>query len=62
MKFLDRLRLRLSGYVYVGDRMKEGWKAPIPHYAFKCPKHGTVVNYAHGFNQRLECPECRREV
>jgi len=41
--------------------MKEGWKAPIPHYAFRCPIHGIVVNYAHGFNQRLECPECRKE-
>jgi len=29
IKLLQRLKLQLSGYVYVGDRMKEGWKEPI---------------------------------
>ena len=51
----------MSGHVYVGDRYKERWKEPIPHYAFKCPKHGIIVDYPHGYNQRLECPKCREE-
>ena len=61
MNLLDKLRLQISGHVYVEDRMKTGWKEPIPHYAFKCPVHGIVVNYPYGYNQRLECPKCRGE-
>lgn len=54
-----RFKLWLMGYVYVGDRMKAGWKKPIPHYAFKCKKHGVVEDYARGYGERLECPICR---
>ena len=55
----QRLKLQLSGYVYVGDRQKEGWKGPLPHYAFRCSVHGLVENYPHGYEQRLECPKCK---
>ena len=61
MNLWQRLKLRLSGYVYVGDRQREGWKGPLPHYAFNCPNHGLVENYPHGHSQRLECPRCREE-
>ena len=26
IRLLERLKLQLSGHVYVGDRFKEGWK------------------------------------
>ena len=42
----------------VGRYMAMGWKEPIMFYAFKCQKHGDVVDYPHGFAQRLECPIC----
>ena len=61
IKLLQRLKLQLNGYLYVGDRLKEGWKEPLPHYAFKCPIHGIVIDYPHGYEQRLECPKCREE-
>ena len=61
IRLLERLKIQLSGYVYVGDKFKEGWKEPIPHYAFKCEKHGIIIDYPHGYNQRLECPKCREE-
>ncbi|MFW6109469.1 MAG: hypothetical protein ACOC6N_03375 [archaeon] len=61
IRLIERLKLQLNGYVYVEKRFKEGWKEPIPHYAFKCPKHGIIVDYPHGYNQRLECPKCREE-
>ncbi|MCW4050977.1 MAG: hypothetical protein NWE89_14705 [Candidatus Bathyarchaeota archaeon] len=61
IKLLNRLKLQLSGYVYVGDKEKEGWKKPLPHYAFNCPIHGMVEDYPHGYEQRLECPHCRAE-
>ena len=47
--------------------MKEGWKTPIKHYAFKCPKHDIVIDYAHGFPRypgdigKLDCMECFEE-
>ena len=61
LSLLQRLKLQLSGYVYVGDRQREGWKGPIPFYAFMCPIHGLVEDYPHYHSQRLECPECREE-
>lgn len=58
LSLTQKFRLRLFGHVSVGTRMKEGWKAPIMHYAFKCPVHGIVVSYPHGFEERLDCPKC----
>ena len=54
-----RLRMQLSGYIYVGDRQRRSWKGPLPHYAFMCPVHGVVESYPHGYDQRLECPKCK---
>ena len=59
MNLWQRFVLWLNGYVYVGDRKRNGWKSPIPFYAFRCPIHGIVEDYAHGTNQRLECPRCK---
>ena len=53
LDLLQRVKLFLFGYVSVGYRFKPGWSAPIKHYAFRCRKHGLVVDYAHGFAQRL---------
>ena len=61
IRLLQRLRLQLSGYVYVGDRQRDGWKGALPHYAFQCPVHGLVESYPHGYEQRLECPRCMEE-
>jgi hypothetical protein len=62
IKLLERLKLQLNGHVYVGDRLGKKWKEPIPHYAFKCPRHGIVIDYPHGYRQRLSCPECKEEA
>lgn len=61
MKFLDRLKLQLRGYVYIGEEKHEGWSGSLPFYLFKCPKHGLVKSYAKGHKKRLECPECLKE-
>ena len=61
ISLLNRLKMQLSGYVYVGDRRRDGWRGPLPHYAFRCPVHGLVESYPHGYEQRLECPMCREE-
>jgi len=61
MIFLQRLKMLLSGYTYVGHRTEEGWKGPLPFYQFECPVHGLVENYPSGYEQRLECPLCLQE-
>ena len=61
MTFTQRIRMRLNGYVYVGHRIKPSWRRPKAFYMFKCPVHGHVEDYAHGYSQWLDCPECRKE-
>jgi hypothetical protein len=61
ISLLNRLKMQLSGFVYVGDRRRDGWRGPLPHYVFRCPVHGLVESYPHGYDQRLECPKCREE-
>jgi len=56
-----RLILSLAGQVYVEHRTMPGWSRSLPFYAFKCPDHGTVVDYPHGHDQRLDYPKCHRE-
>ena len=58
---INRLRIQLSGYKYVGERVRDGWKGSLSHYAFWCPVHGLVESYPHGHDQRLECPLCVEE-
>ena len=62
LSWSQRLRLRLFGHVSVGYRMKEGWRAPIEHFAFRCPVHGIVVDYPHGVREVLRCPKCCEEA
>jgi len=58
MNFTQRIQMRLNGYIYIGHRKKPEWKAPLPFYLFKCPVHGMVQSYPHGYNQKLLCPYC----
>ena len=62
LSLINRLKLRLMGHVYIGNKIEEGWKEAIPCYIFKCPKHGLVVSQVRGYNQYLECPECLKEL
>ena len=61
IRLIERLKIQLKGHVYVGDKKEDGWKDELPYFAFKCPKHGIVYDYPHGYKQRLECPLCRKE-
>ena len=47
--------------VPLGKHRKPDWKDDLPFYAFKCKRHGVVVNYPQGYAQILRCPECERE-
>jgi len=58
MNALQRLELFLAGRAYVGHRRRPGWMGPLPFFAFRCPIHGIVEGYPHGYNDRLDCPFC----
>ena len=55
---LQRLEIRLTGRAFVGYRARDGWRQPLQFYAFRCPVHGYVEDYPHGYAGRLECPLC----
>ncbi len=61
LSVLQRLMLRLFGSVHVGDVQREGWRRSLPLYAFRCVRHGVVLNYAMGFDSLLLCPICLEE-
>jgi hypothetical protein len=62
LKLMEKIKIQLNGNLYVGNEKRDGWKEPAPFYIFKCPIHGYVKNYARGFDERLECPDCLQEV
>ncbi len=55
---INQLKLRLSGYIYIEDRIEPDWKKPLPFYIFNCPLHGYVESYPHGYEKKLVCPKC----
>lgn len=61
MNPLQRLELFLTGRAFLGAQKRPGWKGHLPFYAFRCPIHGIVEDYPHGYNEHLDCPKCTRE-
>lgn len=61
MNWIQSLKLRLFGVVYLEHRTRPGWKGSLPFYAVKCPKHGVFEDYPHGFDDYFSCPECHAE-
>lgn len=61
LSWSQRLWLRVFSHVSVGYRTKQSWRAPIEHFAFRCPEHGIVMDYPHGFREELRCPKCLEE-
>jgi len=58
LSWIQKLKLKISGRVYIEHQKRPRWNNPLPFYAFRCPEHGIVIDYPHGFNSRLDCPEC----
>ena len=58
---LQRIKLKLFGYFLAGTIRKQGWKAEIPQYAFRCKIHGIVRNTPQGHGHLLLCPLCLRD-
>ena len=62
IELLDRLKLRLQGHLYIGDEKIGDSEETVPFYVLKCPKHGYVKTYVRGFQARLDCPKCIKEL
>ena len=58
LTLLQRFMMKIAGHVYLGHQTRSGWRGGLPFYAFRCPEHGVVVDYPHGFGGRLTCPHC----
>ncbi len=57
---VQKIKLKLQGHVKVGEFKKESWNDSLPHYVFRCPTHGLVSDYPHGFDDKLMCPICTK--
>jgi len=55
---VERIRLRIMGRVYIGDRIRDDWKKALPHFLARCKKHGLYLDYGHGWKLEIECPAC----
>ena len=60
--FWKRVRLRLFGKVYLKMKRRPGWEHYLPFYIVKCPVHGLIETYPHGYDELLKCSECQREA
>ena len=61
LPFWVRFYLAVRGYYPVLTVKTDNW-GPIEFHILKCPEHGLVVSYPHGYERRLECPLCMSEV
>jgi hypothetical protein len=60
LSLFQRLKLGLFGQAYVGHRIRTGWEGSLPFFVLRCPIHGLVEDYPHGYGYRLDCPRCQR--
>jgi hypothetical protein len=55
----NKVELKLFGRSKLGKHaLNQSWRGAAEFYAFKCERHGIVVNYLHGYEQVLKCPIC----
>jgi len=47
--------------VPIGKRSLPGWDGSLMFYAFRCPEHGIVIDYIHGYDDTPSCPKCAEE-
>lgn len=59
LTLVQKVKLSLFGAAKIG-KFKENpeWIGELSFYAFRCNKHGIVINYKHGFHESLTCPKC----
>lgn len=58
ISLIESIKLRLNKCLYIGEKETPN----LNYYIFKCPKHGLVESYPHGYYGRLECPFCYEDM
>ena len=62
LNFLQKIKLKLCGEVFVGYEMRQGWTEPNKIYACQCSKHGLYSGMRHGYaDNPPQCPSCMEE-
>ena len=56
----QKIRLEILGITPTEKKKLPGWKGELQFYAFKCPTHGIVEDYPHGYRQVLSCKKCNK--
>ena len=54
----DILEYRRRDAEFLGFIRRADWSGELPYYRFRCPVHGLVEDYPHGYHSILVCPEC----
>lgn len=62
LSLMQRFKLRILGYVYVGTFQERGLSGPLSFYAVRCRLHGVFLDYMPGYKEYFLCPKCREEV
>jgi len=58
LTLVQKIRLKLLGITPTKKKKLPGWRGEIQFYAFKCPTHGVVEDYPHGYRKILLCKKC----
>lgn len=61
LSLVQRVKLRWTGWVYVGDRTREGWSGNLPFYVFRCEEHGLIESFPQTHREYLSCPFCVKD-
>jgi len=56
LTWIQKFSLMIGAPTYIGHRKRTGWKDPLPFYACKCPTHGIVEDYPHGYEELRRKP------
>jgi hypothetical protein len=63
LSLIDKVKIRLGLWKFVGYFADERWKGKLPFYISWCPVHKCYfIDYPHGYYGRLDCPLCFKEV
>jgi hypothetical protein len=55
------LALGLKNRAYLRHDRREGWSGELPFFLALCRHHGFFVDYPHGYDEYLSCPDCTRQ-
>ena len=61
LTLMQKIILKINGYVFLRHEKREGWSDYLPIYLVKCERHGYFEDYPHGHEGYFLCPHCLNE-